>query len=192
MREGRRRRCIGTWASHQRPPRSAGHGAKSATDPDADGTDSGRGVWPPCGYKVPLGVGQGPLLVHRAMLTPAKVYERAVANALGCGEEGAVYGDRACESKTRRQLYANSLPGLSSPFGSTARLKACIRAIVAGSTFRGMNLRFMIPTPCSPEITPPSSVAAAMMASAAASPRRRSSASRLLNSTLGWRLPSPA
>lgn len=42
-----------------------------------------------------LGVDRGALLVRRAVLTPAKVYESEVAAALICGDEGAVYGDRA-------------------------------------------------------------------------------------------------
>ena len=87
----------------RRPPRSAGRGAKSATDPDADWTSSGRGARTHFGYKVQLGVDQGSLLVRRAVLTPAKVYESEVADALVCGDEGAVYGDRAYESQARRQ-----------------------------------------------------------------------------------------
>lgn len=90
-------------AQVRRPPRSAGNGAKSATDPDADWTYSGRGARTHFGYKMHLGVDQGSLLLRRAVLTPAKVYESEVADALVCGDEGAVYGDRAYESKTRRQ-----------------------------------------------------------------------------------------
>ena len=95
--------ATGVAAQVRRPPRSAGNGAKSATDPDADWTYSGRGARPHFGYKVHLGVDQGSLLVRRAVLTPAKVYESEVADALVCGDEGAVYGDRAYESKARRQ-----------------------------------------------------------------------------------------
>ena len=90
-------------AQVRRPPRSAGRGAKSATDPDADWTYSGRGARTHFGYKVHLGVDQGSLLVRQAVLTPAKVYESEVADALVCGDEGAVYGDRAYESQARRQ-----------------------------------------------------------------------------------------
>ena len=90
-------------AQVRRPPRAAGRGAKSATDPDADWTYSGRGGADALRLQGPSGVDQGSLLVRRAVLTPAKVYESEVADALVCGDEGAVYGDRAYESKTRRQ-----------------------------------------------------------------------------------------
>ena len=42
-------------------------------------------------------------LVSRAVLTPAKVYESEVADGLVSGDERAVYGERAYESKRRRQ-----------------------------------------------------------------------------------------
>ena len=41
-------------------------------------------------------------LVRRAVLTSAKVYESTVADRLICGDEKAVYGDRAYEHKERR------------------------------------------------------------------------------------------
>ena len=40
--------------------------------------------------------------MRRAALTPAKVAESEVADSLVCGDELAVYGDRAYESKRRR------------------------------------------------------------------------------------------
>ena len=86
-----------------RLPRSAGNGAKRATDPDADWTDSGRGARTHFGSKGHLGVDQGSLLVRRVVLTPAKGYASEGADELVCGDEGAVYGDRAYESKARRQ-----------------------------------------------------------------------------------------
>ena len=42
-------------------------------------------------------------LVRKAALTPAKVYESEVADGLVSGDERAVYGDRAYESKRRRR-----------------------------------------------------------------------------------------
>ena len=42
-------------------------------------------------------------LVRKAVLTPAKVYESEVADGLVSGDERAVYGDRAYESKRRRR-----------------------------------------------------------------------------------------
>ena len=90
-------------AQVKRPPMSAGPGAKSPTDPDADWTRSGRGRRPRFGYKVHLGVDAGTGLVRRAILTSAKVAESEVADGLVCGDELAVYGDRAYESKRRRR-----------------------------------------------------------------------------------------
>ncbi len=46
---------------------------------------------------------QNTLLVRRAVLTPANVYESEVADALVSGDERAVSGDRAYESTRRRQ-----------------------------------------------------------------------------------------
>ena len=40
----------------------------------------------------------------KAVLTPAKVYESLVADELVSGDEGAVYGDRAYESRRRRPV----------------------------------------------------------------------------------------
>ena len=89
-------------AQVRRPPVSAGRGAKSPTDPDADWTQSHRGRQSHFGYKVHLGVDAGTGLVRKAVLTPAKVYESEVADGLVMGDERAVY-DRAYESKRRRQ-----------------------------------------------------------------------------------------
>lgn len=90
-------------AQVKKPPYSAGGRAKSDTDPDADWTGSGRGSRFHFGYKVHVGVDAGSGLVRRAKLTSAKVYESEVADGLVSGDEGAVYGDRAYESKRRRE-----------------------------------------------------------------------------------------
>ena len=90
-------------AQVRRPPISAGRGAKSPADPDADWTRSHRERRSYFGYKVHLGVDAGTGLVRKAMLTPAKVYESEVADVLVSGDESAVYGDRAYESKSRRR-----------------------------------------------------------------------------------------
>ncbi len=66
-------------AQVRRPAASAGLGAKSRTDPDADWTRSGRERRSHFGYKVHLGVEAGTGLVRRAALTLAKVYESEVA-----------------------------------------------------------------------------------------------------------------
>ena len=89
-------------AQVRRPSTDAGLGAKSERDPDADWTRTGRSRRSHFGYKMHVGVDAGTLLVRRAVLTPAKVAESAVADSLVCGDELAVYGDRAYESKKRR------------------------------------------------------------------------------------------
>ena len=59
-------------AQVRRPPVSAGRGAKSPTDPDADWSYTGRGSRTHFGYKVHLGVDEVTGLVRKAVLTPAK------------------------------------------------------------------------------------------------------------------------
>ena len=89
--------------AHVRRPSTAGRGAKNPADPDADWTKTHRGRRTHFGYKVHLGVDAGTGLVRKAVLTPAKVYESEVADGLVSGDERAVYGDRAYESKRRRR-----------------------------------------------------------------------------------------
>lgn len=86
-------------AAVKKPPSPAGRGSDS--DPDADWTRKGGKSW--FGYKAHVGVDQGTGLIRRAELTSAKVYESQVAEALICGDERAVYGDRAYEHKQRRR-----------------------------------------------------------------------------------------
>ncbi len=90
-------------AQVRRPPLAAGRGARSATDPDAAWTQPGRGARAHFGYKVHLGVDADTGVVRRAVLTAANVAASEVADALVSGDERAVYGDRAYESKRRRQ-----------------------------------------------------------------------------------------
>ena len=90
-------------AQVRRPPLAAGRGARSATDPDAAWTQPGRGARAHFGYKGHLGVDADTGVVRRAVLTAANVAESEVADALVSGDERAVYGDRAYESKRRRQ-----------------------------------------------------------------------------------------
>ncbi len=89
-------------AQVRRPSTAAGLGTKSERDPDADWTRSGRQRRSHFGYKLHVGMDLGTGLVRRAELTPAKVAESEVADRLVCGDELAVYGDRAYESKRRR------------------------------------------------------------------------------------------
>ena len=86
-------------AAVKKPPAPAGRGSDS--DPDADWTRKGGKSW--FGYKAHVGVDEGSGLIRRAELTSAKVYESQVADALICGDERAVYGDKAYEHKDRRQ-----------------------------------------------------------------------------------------
>jgi len=75
-------------------------GTRSPTDPDADWKrKGGKSV---LGYQAHVGVDQGSGLIRRAELTSAKVNESLVADQLICGDEKAVYADRAYEHKQRR------------------------------------------------------------------------------------------
>lgn len=86
-------------AAVKKPPAPAGRG--SDTDPDADWTKKNGKSW--FGYKAHVGVDEGTGLIRRAELTSAKIYESEVAEALICGDERAVYGDKAYEHKDRRR-----------------------------------------------------------------------------------------
>ena len=90
-------------AQVRRPSMSEGRGAKNRLDPDADWTQSHRGKRSHFGYKVHVGVDEKSGTIRRAKFTPAKVYESEVADGLVCGDEAAVYADRAYESKIRRK-----------------------------------------------------------------------------------------
>jgi IS5 family transposase len=84
-----------------RPPsHAAGPGAQSPQDPEAQWTR--KGGQSHFGYKAHVAVDAGSGLIRRAILTSARLNESLVADALICGDEGAVYGDKAYESKQRR------------------------------------------------------------------------------------------
>jgi len=88
-------------AQAAKPPYGEGAGAGEGADPDADWTrKGGRSFY---GYKAHIAVDEGSGLIRRAILTPASVYESEVADALICGDEAAVYGDKAYEHKERRR-----------------------------------------------------------------------------------------
>jgi IS5 family transposase len=82
------------------PPMATGRGAVNVQEPDAGWT--GRGGKTVLGYKAHIGVDQGSGLVRRLIVTGAGVYESEVADDLICGDERAVYGDRAYPLKARR------------------------------------------------------------------------------------------
>ena len=86
-------------AAVSRPP--SGAGTVSEKDPDAAFTRRGQKDF--FGYKVHVAVDHGSELVRTAVLTPANINESAVADALICGDEQAVYADKAYESKARRR-----------------------------------------------------------------------------------------
>ena len=84
----------------RRPSHEQGAGAASPHDPEAAWTrKGGRSHF---GDKAHVAVDAGSGLIRRAVLTPAKVNESLVADRLICGDERAVYGDRAYENKQRR------------------------------------------------------------------------------------------
>jgi IS5 family transposase len=87
-------------AQVRRPALQEGAGAKSPQDPEAAWTrKGGRSHF---GDKAHVAVDEGSGLIRRALLTPARVNESEVADHLICGDEGAVYGDKAYENKQRR------------------------------------------------------------------------------------------
>jgi len=93
-------------ASAVRPPRSGstpkGVESRSARDADANWTRTGKDRRLFFGYKLHVGVDQGSGLIRSRKLTPAKVYESEVADALVLGDEKAVYADKAYEKHSRR------------------------------------------------------------------------------------------
>jgi IS5 family transposase len=100
LREGTMMDASVIRAQRRPPPLSAGRGAVNSQEPDAGWT--GRGGKTMLGYKAHLGIDQGSGLVRRVVVTSARVYESEVADALICGDERAVYGDRAYPLKARR------------------------------------------------------------------------------------------
>ena len=90
-------------AQVKRPSMSAGGGAKNPLDPDAEWSGGRVGRRSHFGYKVHVGVDAGSGVVRRAKLTSARVYESAVADGLVSCDEAEVYGDRAYESRRRRE-----------------------------------------------------------------------------------------
>ena len=75
-------------AQVKKPPMSAGRGAKSPMDPDAEWSGGRPGRRSHFGYKAHVGVDAGSGLVRRAKLTSARVYESAVADELVSCDEG--------------------------------------------------------------------------------------------------------
>lgn len=79
-----------------------GKSSTAASDPDAafgHNATTGRTTF---GYKAHIAVDLDSGLIRRCLLTPANVTDTEPADRLVCGDEQAVYGDRAYDSKARR------------------------------------------------------------------------------------------
>lgn len=86
------------------PPDADGRPAsrlvKSELDPDAGWTkQQNKRVF---GYKAHVAMDQGSRIIRRAVLTPANVNESVPADLLICGDEKAVYADKAYDQNARR------------------------------------------------------------------------------------------
>jgi IS5 family transposase len=88
-------------AASRRPGREAGAKPQLPREPEASFTKKGGKAY--FGWRLHVGVDQGSGLVRRALVTPAHVNESLVADALICGDEKAVYADKAYENKGRRR-----------------------------------------------------------------------------------------
>src|SRR5260370_5102169 len=88
------------------PQGTVAPGTGAAQDPDAQWStrkDGGQRHYH-FGYKAHVGVDAGSGLVRKAILTGAKTNDSAVGDALICGDEQCVYGDKAYDSAARRQV----------------------------------------------------------------------------------------
>src|SRR6266545_3618590 len=83
-------------------------------------------------------------------------------------------------------------PGLRRFCGSKARLTAPCSSNARGPSCRASQLRFTNPTPCSPEIVPPSRSASSNSSSERRGARALSRSSPEASRKVVWRLPSPA
>lgn len=87
-------------ARSRKPSAKAGLGARAPKEPGAAWTrKGGRSHF---GFKVHVGTDEGSGLIRAVRLTPANVADIAVAPALVGGDEGAVYADKAYESRAWR------------------------------------------------------------------------------------------
>ena len=91
-------------ATPHRPAPAGGDGEKQQpVDPDAALTARKGKPGTHYGYKAHAGVDVETRLIRRLKLTPANVNETVVADALVCGDERAVYADKAYAKKERRE-----------------------------------------------------------------------------------------
>lgn len=87
-------------ATPQRP--ASPDGARPAVDPDAAVTARKGRRGTHYGYKMHAGVDRTSRLIRRVVLTPANVNDTGPADRLVCGDEAAVYGDKAYATRARR------------------------------------------------------------------------------------------
>jgi IS5 family transposase len=88
-------------AASRRPAQKEGSEARSEQEPEATFTrKNGNSFY---GYRLHVGVDEGSGLVRQAILTGAHRNETVVADGLICGDEEAVYADKAYESRIRRE-----------------------------------------------------------------------------------------
>ena len=83
-------------------------GERPAADPDAALTARKGRPGTHHGYKLHAGVDQGSRLIRRVLLTPANVNDTVPADRLVCGDERAVYADKAY-AKRARSAWLKSL-----------------------------------------------------------------------------------
>ncbi|MDQ1230327.1 IS5 family transposase [Sphingomonas sp. SORGH_AS_0879] len=87
----------------RKPPRGDGiaPGDPHPQEPGADWTrKDGKPVF---GYRFHIGMDEGSGLIRKLAFTSARVQDVERADALVCGDEGAVYADRAYEGQARRK-----------------------------------------------------------------------------------------
>ena len=87
-------------ATPYRPPSPGG---KEAIDEDAALTARKGRPGTHYGYKTHIGTDQQSRLIRRTRLTPANVNDTVVADEMVCGDERAVYADKAYAKRARRQ-----------------------------------------------------------------------------------------
>jgi IS5 family transposase len=78
-------------------------GEREPVDPDAAVTARKGKPGTHYGYKVHIGADEGSLLIRRMAMTPANRNDTVPADKLVCGDERAVYADKAYSKRARRQ-----------------------------------------------------------------------------------------
>ena len=83
------------------PHRPGAEGSREAVDPDAAMTARKGRPGTHYGYKMHAGVDRESRLIRRVLLTPANVNDTVPADMLICGDEAAVYADKAYAKRAR-------------------------------------------------------------------------------------------